>query len=208
VTIAVPTSGGWTFKATLEEDEHHMLWLNHPNRSSGKRQGRYLLTAVLKIGWRIVDRHTSGRCLRRTGSRAGGCSDGVRLHSFKQAATGERPTQLSSGAGGEGVDAPPEDFANVTDAKVRHLQDRDQCHGNQREHRWRVVNNKADECFQRWLHVCAERRAVRSRTPYANQGVSNDESGCSSRQFRVATSMCERVTSGQRRINFWLGGRN
>ena len=27
MTIAVPTSGGWTFQATLEEDEWHMLWL-------------------------------------------------------------------------------------------------------------------------------------------------------------------------------------
>ena len=27
MTIAVPTSGGWTFQATLEEDEFQMLWL-------------------------------------------------------------------------------------------------------------------------------------------------------------------------------------
>ena len=47
MTIAVPTSGGWTLQATLEEDEWHMLWLNAPSRVSGKRQGRYLLTAVL-----------------------------------------------------------------------------------------------------------------------------------------------------------------
>jgi hypothetical protein len=51
VTIAAP---GWTFEAQLEEDEWHMLWLNSPNRVTGKRQGRYLLSAVLKIGWRIV----------------------------------------------------------------------------------------------------------------------------------------------------------
>jgi hypothetical protein len=63
VTIAVPTSGGWTFKATLEEDEHHMLWLNHPNTVSGKRQGRYLLNAVLKIGWRIVESTPEERVL-------------------------------------------------------------------------------------------------------------------------------------------------
>ena len=31
-----------------------MLWLNSPNRATGKRQGRYLLSAVLTIGWRIV----------------------------------------------------------------------------------------------------------------------------------------------------------
>jgi len=29
-------------------------WLNTPNLVTGKRQGRYLLSAVLKIGWRIV----------------------------------------------------------------------------------------------------------------------------------------------------------
>ena len=55
MTIAVPTSGGWTFEAHLEEDEFGMLWLNSPNRVTGKRQGRYLLSAVLKIGWRIVE---------------------------------------------------------------------------------------------------------------------------------------------------------
>jgi len=52
VTIAAP---GRTFKAQLEEDEFHMLWLNTPNLVTGKRQGRYLLSAVLKIGWRIVN---------------------------------------------------------------------------------------------------------------------------------------------------------
>jgi hypothetical protein len=54
VTITGPTSGGWTFEAQLEEDEWHMLWLNSPNRVTGKRQGRYLLSAVLKVGWHIV----------------------------------------------------------------------------------------------------------------------------------------------------------
>jgi hypothetical protein len=52
MTIAAP---GWTFTAELEEDEFHMLWLNTPNLVTGKRQGRYLLSAVLKIGWRIVN---------------------------------------------------------------------------------------------------------------------------------------------------------
>jgi len=52
VTIAAP---GWTFDAQLEEDEWHMLWLNSPNLVTGKRQGRYLLSAVLTIGWRIVN---------------------------------------------------------------------------------------------------------------------------------------------------------
>src|SRR4051794_9984747 len=54
VTIAGPTSGGWTFEAQLEEDEWHMLWLNSPNSVAGKHQGRYLLSAVFKIGSRIV----------------------------------------------------------------------------------------------------------------------------------------------------------
>ena len=43
-----------TFQAQLEHDEFHMRSLNSPNRITGKRQGRYLLSAVLKIGWRIV----------------------------------------------------------------------------------------------------------------------------------------------------------
>ncbi len=45
---------GLDVDAQLEEDEWHMLWLNTPNLVTGKRQGRYLLSAVLKIGWRIV----------------------------------------------------------------------------------------------------------------------------------------------------------
>ena len=32
-----------------------MLWLNSPNRVTGKRQGRYVLSAALKIGWWIVE---------------------------------------------------------------------------------------------------------------------------------------------------------
>jgi hypothetical protein len=44
----------WTFDAQLEEDEFHMRWLNTPNLVTGKRQGRYLLSAVLKVGWHIV----------------------------------------------------------------------------------------------------------------------------------------------------------
>jgi hypothetical protein len=58
--ISVPTSGGWTFEAELEEDEWHMLWLNAPNRVTGKRQSRCLLTAVLKIGWAYRERVTRG----------------------------------------------------------------------------------------------------------------------------------------------------
>ena len=49
MTIRVPTSGGWTLEAQLEEDEHGMLWLHWPNRVMGKRQGQCLLTAALKI---------------------------------------------------------------------------------------------------------------------------------------------------------------
>jgi hypothetical protein len=52
VRIAVPATGE-TFEVQLEEDEFHMLWLNEPNRK-GRRRGRYLLSAVLKIGWRVV----------------------------------------------------------------------------------------------------------------------------------------------------------
>jgi hypothetical protein len=55
MTIAVPTSGGWTFAAQVEEDEFGMLSLNSPNRVTGKRQGHCLLLAVLKVGWRIVE---------------------------------------------------------------------------------------------------------------------------------------------------------
>ena len=40
-----------------------MLWLNSPNRVTGKRQGRALLTAVLKIGWRIVESTPEERAL-------------------------------------------------------------------------------------------------------------------------------------------------
>jgi hypothetical protein len=37
VTIAVPTSGGWTFEAQLEDDEFHMLWLVQRHRRTGER---------------------------------------------------------------------------------------------------------------------------------------------------------------------------
>jgi hypothetical protein len=52
VTIAIPATGE-TVEAQLEEDEFYMLWLNEPNRK-GRRMGRHLLSAVLKIGWRIA----------------------------------------------------------------------------------------------------------------------------------------------------------
>ena len=54
VTIAVPTSGGWTFEAQLEEDEFHMLWLVQRYKRRGKRQLSLLLSAALKTGCRIV----------------------------------------------------------------------------------------------------------------------------------------------------------
>ena len=40
-----------------------MLWLNSPNRVTGERQGRCLLSAVLKIGWRIVESTPEERAL-------------------------------------------------------------------------------------------------------------------------------------------------
>jgi hypothetical protein len=51
VTIAIP-DGGPPFEAQLVENEHGMLWVDHPN-SRGRRMGHYLLSAVLTIGWRI-----------------------------------------------------------------------------------------------------------------------------------------------------------
>ena len=63
MTISVPTSGGWTFEAQLEEDEWHMLWLLKRYRPTGTVQGRHLLTAVLKIGWRIVESTPEERAL-------------------------------------------------------------------------------------------------------------------------------------------------
>jgi hypothetical protein len=52
VTIAIP-DGGTPFDAELVEDEFTMLWLHHAN-SRGRRMGKYLLSAVLTIGWRVV----------------------------------------------------------------------------------------------------------------------------------------------------------
>jgi hypothetical protein len=52
VTIHI-LDGGPPIAAQLEEDEFHMLWLNEPNRK-GRRMGRYLLSAALQTGWRIV----------------------------------------------------------------------------------------------------------------------------------------------------------
>ena len=66
MTIAAP---GWTFEAQLEQNEFDMLWLNTPNLVTGKRQGRYLLSAVLKIGWRRAQDRVAYR--QRVTPRAG-----------------------------------------------------------------------------------------------------------------------------------------
>jgi len=55
VTIAVPTSGGWTFEAQLEEDEWHMLWLVRRHGGTGKRQLWIFVSAALKNNWHIVN---------------------------------------------------------------------------------------------------------------------------------------------------------
>ena len=76
MTIAVPTSGGWTFNATLDEDEFHMLWLVKGYGGTGTPHLRLLLSATFKTGWRIwTPRRPSARCSRRTGTRADGCSE-------------------------------------------------------------------------------------------------------------------------------------
>ena len=62
VTVAVPATGE-TFDAQLDEDEFHMLWLNEPNRK-GRRMGRDLLSAVLRIGWRIASASPEEQALR------------------------------------------------------------------------------------------------------------------------------------------------
>jgi hypothetical protein len=53
MTIELPLSGE-TFEAELKEDDGGVLWLHEPSPLSGERIGFYLLTDVLKIGWRIV----------------------------------------------------------------------------------------------------------------------------------------------------------
>ena len=72
MTIAVPTSGGWTFEATLEEDEWHLVWLLKRHRSTGTVQGRYLLTAMLTIGWRILESTPNERALLEAHGLASG----------------------------------------------------------------------------------------------------------------------------------------
>ena len=62
MTISVPTSGGETFEAQLEEDEFHMLWRIHRNRRNRGRV-QILLSAALQTGWRIVDATPAERAL-------------------------------------------------------------------------------------------------------------------------------------------------
>ena len=50
VTIAVRTSGGWTFEAQLEEDEFQMLWLVQRHSRTGKRR----MWSCFKHGCRSV----------------------------------------------------------------------------------------------------------------------------------------------------------
>jgi hypothetical protein len=52
MTIAVPTSSGWTFDAELVADDSGVLMPYEPSRA--KRRRFCQLAAVLKIGWRIV----------------------------------------------------------------------------------------------------------------------------------------------------------
>ena len=63
MTIAVPTSGGWTFNATLEEDEFHMLWLVKHYGGTATPHLRLLLSTTFKTGWRIVDTTPDERAL-------------------------------------------------------------------------------------------------------------------------------------------------
>jgi hypothetical protein len=63
VTIAVPTSGGWTLAATLEEDEFGMLWLVDGRLGTGKPRVWLLLSAALKNGCKIVSATRAERAL-------------------------------------------------------------------------------------------------------------------------------------------------
>ena len=49
-----------------------MLWLHWPNQVTGKRQDRALLTAVLTIGWRIVESTPEERALLEAHGLASG----------------------------------------------------------------------------------------------------------------------------------------
>jgi hypothetical protein len=70
VTISLPATGE-TSGPQLEEDEFNMLWLVHRNRrNSGRVQ--ILLSAALKIGWRIVESTPEERALLEAHGLASG----------------------------------------------------------------------------------------------------------------------------------------
>jgi hypothetical protein len=43
----------FTFEAVLVEDGRHTLWLHQPDRQR-RQKAKYLVSAVLKLGWQIV----------------------------------------------------------------------------------------------------------------------------------------------------------
>jgi hypothetical protein len=53
VTIQIP-DGGPPFEAALVEDEFHMVWLQRDEQPPAAYGFGGLLSAALKIGWRIV----------------------------------------------------------------------------------------------------------------------------------------------------------
>jgi hypothetical protein len=57
VGVMVPTASAITRAST------GILWLNSPNHVTGKRQGRRLLSAVLKMGWLILESTPQERAL-------------------------------------------------------------------------------------------------------------------------------------------------
>ena len=76
MTIAVPTSDGWTSEAQLEE-ELGVLMLYQPSRA--KRIAFYPLAAVLKLGWRIVSASPEEQAVWDAhGFGRDGCSDTYR----------------------------------------------------------------------------------------------------------------------------------
>jgi hypothetical protein len=53
------------FEAQLEEDEWHMVWLKLREPRHGQASGRYLLSAVIKMGWHIVRASPEQQAQRR-----------------------------------------------------------------------------------------------------------------------------------------------
>jgi hypothetical protein len=60
MTIRDPVAD-YTF-ADLVEDEWRILWLHEPDRR-GRLKAKYLLTAVLGLGWRILDATPAERAM-------------------------------------------------------------------------------------------------------------------------------------------------